>query len=336
MTKGALVIGGSVAGVQAALDLANSGIDVHLVEKGRSLEVERGVDVSGLPDEAVRFLLTPKLLSAASHPHVRLYTGTEVTAIHGERGDFQIKMHQKPRYVDTQRCMACNRCSEVCTVDIPGAAGSGWAAHKAIHPPAPHLRSVPSAYTIEKKGIAPCRLACPGGINIQGYLALISRGRFAESLALIREAVPIPGVLGRVCTRPCEGVCNRATVDEPVAICSLKRFVADEETASGEQSALGFAPVTGKPHVAIIGSGPAGLTAAWELAQLGHGSTIFEALPVAGGMLAAGIPEFRLPREGLKAEIDRILDKISEHGLKSLTPEEERILDEASHRRDRD
>ena len=140
MTKGALVIGGSVAGVQAALDLANSGIDVHLVEKGRSLEVERGVDVSGLPDEAVRFLLTPKLLSAASHPHVHLYTGTEVTAIHGERGDFQIKMHQKPRYVDTQRCMACNRCSEVCTVDIPGAAGSGWAAHKAIHPPAPHLR----------------------------------------------------------------------------------------------------------------------------------------------------------------------------------------------------
>jgi len=152
--------------------------------------------------------------------------------------------------------------------------------------------------------LIPCKSACPAGIDVPRYVDLISRGRFAEALAVVREKVPFPATLGHVCFAPCEDSCRRGALNEPIAICALKRFAAEQDTGLWRERSR-VAPATGK-RVAIAGSGPAGLTAGFYLAKLGHSVTVFESLPEPGGMMRIGIPEYRLPREILDAEIEDI------------------------------
>ncbi|UCG11130.1 MAG: molybdopterin-dependent oxidoreductase [Deltaproteobacteria bacterium] len=154
--------------------------------------------------------------------------------------------------------------------------------------------------------VAPCQLTCPAGIDIQGYIALISQGQYLEALQLIRERIPMPLTIGRVCPHFCEYKCNRNLVEEPININHLKRFVADYEMYSGQRNPPPLADYSGQ-RVAIIGGGPAGLSAAYYLRRLGHGSTLFDAMPELGGMLRYGIPEYRLPKKILDWEIDGIL-----------------------------
>lgn len=154
---------------------------------------------------------------------------------------------------------------------------------------------------------APCEMACPAGIDVQGYLALIARGAYKEAVELIKEKLPLPAVIGRICPHFCEQACRRNLVDKPVAICSAKRFVADYEMASTDRLKPRLQPKTGS-RVAIVGGGPAGLSAAYYLALRGHEVTIFEALPKPGGMLRYGIPDYRLPQEVLDQEIGRIAE----------------------------
>ena len=152
---------------------------------------------------------------------------------------------------------------------------------------------------------APCEHTCPLNVDAVGYIALISEGRFGEALNLVRERNPLAGICGRVCHHPCEDKCRRGDLDEPIAIATLKRFAADYGAKAGIETKVSLA----KPRnekVAIVGSGPAGLNAAFHLARRGYQATIFEALPVVGGMLAVGIPEYRLPREVLQADIEFI------------------------------
>jgi heterodisulfide reductase subunit A-like polyferredoxin len=165
----------------------------------------------------------------------------------------------------------------------------------------PYAQAFPNIFTIEKGDRAPCGLTCPARINVQGYVALIGAGKYKEALSLIWENLPLPGVLGRICPHPCEKECNRKELDKPIAICELKRFVADQvkEIPLQKEEAR-------EERVAIVGSGPAGLTAAACLAQKGYPVTIFEALPVMGGMLHTGIPSYRLPRDILEEEIKTI------------------------------
>ncbi|MFH1538536.1 MAG: formate dehydrogenase subunit alpha [bacterium] len=152
---------------------------------------------------------------------------------------------------------------------------------------------------------SPCREACPAGVDIQGYLALIAKGRNREATELIRETNPLPSIIGRICTRPCETACRRNLVDESLAICYLKRYCADEDLLKGKRPLPQMEPKNGK-KVAIIGSGPAGLSAAFYLARKGYEATIFEALPKPGGMLRYGIPEYRLSKKLLDMEIKTI------------------------------
>ena len=149
---------------------------------------------------------------------------------------------------------------------------------------------------------APCQVACPVHLHIPAYVALIAKGKFKEALDLIRQRMPLPSVCGRVCLNPCETQCRRQEVDKPIAIEALKRFVSDYVPPELPERL----PQIQKDKVAIVGSGPASLAAAYDLIRLGYGVTIFEALPVVGGMLSVGIPEHRLPKEVLKRDIDYI------------------------------
>jgi len=150
---------------------------------------------------------------------------------------------------------------------------------------------------------APCKSACPAGIDVSRYVRLIAEGKFDESLAVIREKIPFPSVCGRVCFHPCEDKCNANHLDGPIAICALKRFVAERPEAVVKEPPS--VKATGK-KVAVVGSGPAGLTAAYYLTKRGHAATVFEAEAEAGGMMRWGIPDYRLPKDILAAEINAI------------------------------
>ena len=159
---------------------------------------------------------------------------------------------------------------------------------------------------------APCSHACPAGVNVPEYVALIAEGRLGDAVAVMRRRNPFVSVCGRVCDHPCESRCRRADVDEPLAIRALKRYAYDQ--ASGTPATL-MAPASGEAEVAVVGSGPAGLSCAYFLALMGRRSVVFEAQPVPGGLLALGIPEYRLPKTILAQDIDYIV----RHGVKLCT-----------------
>ena len=165
--------------------------------------------------------------------------------------------------------------------------------------------------------VSPCNRECPAGTDVQSYVTLIREGKFREALEVIRKKIPLPGVCGRVCPAPCEEVCNRINIDSPIAIRALKRFVADWELKNEPLSNIEI-PQQRDEKVAIVGSGPSGLAAAYYLAKKGYKTTIFEASQYTGGMLRLGIPEYRLPDDILDYEIEYI----KKHGveIKTKTP----------------
>ena len=219
---------------------------------------------------------------------------------------------------DSSFCILCNRCLRVCD-EIRG------------------LGVIETAF--------PCQIACPAGIDIPRYIHLIGRGKPSTALAVIREKVPFPAVLGRVCAAPCQEECRRGRdVDKALHIRMLKRFAADKGDDSWKKQ-VKFLPATDK-SIAIVGAGPAGLTCAYYLAKLGHRVTVFEALSEPGGMMRMGIPEYRLPRNILRDEIREIemagveirlntriesLDSLFEQGCQSvflaIGAHEEMVLD---------
>jgi formate dehydrogenase beta subunit len=162
------------------------------------------------------------------------------------------------------------------------------------------------AGTYHSRVTAPCMDACPIHLDIPTYIECIKEGKFQESLDVIRERLPIPGVVGRVCVRPCESHCRRAMLDEPISIKYLKRFVADQELDKHHSPSFRVQPSTKTGRVAIVGAGPAGATCAYHLARKGHQVTIYEQLGEPGGMAAVGIPDYRLPRQILRNEISEI------------------------------
>jgi formate dehydrogenase major subunit len=151
----------------------------------------------------------------------------------------------------------------------------------------------------------PCKLNCPAHTDCQKYVKEIAEGRFADAAATVMETFPIPASIGRVCPHPCEKACRRRLVEAPISIAQLKYFAADQARKDGTLRAPSVARPTGK-KVGIIGGGPAGLTAAFKLAQWGHAVTVYDQMPEMGGMLRYGIPAYRLPKDVLKAETDAI------------------------------
>ena len=156
-----------------------------------------------------------------------------------------------------------------------------------------------------KEGRHPARQPVLPDVSIQGFVALINQGKYREALELFKAEHPFPGACGRVCHHPCEAICTRGDLDEPLAIQHLHRFLADNDFASDTPYIPEVEPKR-EEKVAIVGSGPAGLTAAYYLVQRGYQVTVFEKLPIKGGMMAVGIPEYRLPHDELMREIDVI------------------------------
>jgi heterodisulfide reductase subunit A len=306
-----LVVGGGIVGMQAALDVAKAGNKVHLVERnptigGHMLQFDKTFPTL----DCAACIGTPKMVEVAQNANIELHSYSEVKAVSGYIGNYTVKILHKPRYVREGACSGCSECVNVCPVSVPSEWDEGLTNRKAIYRAFP--QAVPITFCIDKKDRPPCVSACPAGVNIQGYVQLISQGKYQEATQLIMERVPLPKTLGRICPHPCESECRRKELDEAVAIRDLKRFAADQVNLK----TLDPPDIEERAEkVAVIGSGPSGLTVAYYLRLKGYQVTIFEALKVLGGMIRVGIPDYRLPQEVLDQEIDHIL----RHGVKIRT-----------------
>ncbi len=304
-----LVVGAGIGGMQASLDLAETGFKVYLLDRKPAIGgVMAQLDKTFPTNDCAMCILSPKLVECGRHLNIEVMTYAELESVEGEPGNFTARVRKKPRYVVVDECTGCGDCAAACPIIRPDHFNADMSERRAAYKLYP--QAIPNAYVIEKRGRAPCRDACPIHQRAQGYVALIREGRFADAYRTIREDNPFPSICGRVCNHKCEDACSRGKVDEPVNIMRLKRFVADWALAHPDEISIpsleGGGEPTGK-RVAVVGSGPAGLTCAQDLVKLGHGVTVFEALPVPGGMMRVGIPSYRLPYDLVQKEIDDIL-----------------------------
>jgi heterodisulfide reductase subunit A-like polyferredoxin len=306
MTTGApsdtvLVVGAGIAGIQAALDLASGGLRVLLLDTETSVGGRMALLDKTFPtNDCAQCTLSPRLLEVGRHDGITLLTGAELLAVDGEPGHLRARVRLRPRGVDLARCTGCGECARVCPVAMADPVNPGRSTRPAIHRRLP--QAVPGAFAVRRSGRSPCRDGCPAGVNVQAMVALIGAGRVDDALAVIRTAIPLPASLGRICPHPCETVCGRGEADAPVALGALHRFAAD----AGAPAPVTPGVATGA-KVAIIGSGPAGLACADDLARAGHPVTILEARAELGGLLRHGIPAYRLPRDVLDRELHALV-----------------------------
>ncbi|MFW9847649.1 MAG: FAD-dependent oxidoreductase [Candidatus Thorarchaeota archaeon] len=305
----ALVVGGGVAGMQAALDIANQGFKVHLVEKTSSIGGRMAAIDKTFPTlDCSACILTPRLSEVARHPNIELLTYSEIKRVTGRAGNFHIEVLRKPRYILEDKCSGCGDCVAVCPIETANEFDEGLGFRKATYIPFP--QATPNVYTIDKRDHPACRVNCPAGVNCQAFVILTNQERYEDAIRIVRENIPFPATLGRVCVSWCEGQCQRGEYDGSVSIRNLHRFLADYEKETGAKPPV-EAKIDKSEKVAVVGAGPAGVAAAYQLARLGYPVTVFEKRSEPGGLLKWAIPSYRLPRDILQEEIDWV----SEHGV---------------------
>lgn len=300
-----LVVGGGVAGMQASLDLADSGFKVYLIEKESSIGGTMAqLDKTFPSNDCAMCILAPRLVSVGRHLNIDILTNTDLMHVAGEAGDFQVTLRRRGTFIDPMKCTGCGECTQACPVELPNEFNLGLSPRKAISKRYP--QAVPAQFAISKRERPPCQSACAAGTNVPAYVALTGQGKFAEALGVVRERMPFASACGRICLHRCEQECNRSLVDDPVGIMHLKRFLADWDY---EHKPAFPAPVekTREERIAVIGGGPAGLSCAHDLAKLGYPVTLFEADSKLGGMLRSCVPEFRLPEPYLERDIEFLL-----------------------------
>lgn len=301
-----LVIGGGIAGIQAALEIAESGNKVYLVEKESTIGGQMAKFDKTFPTlDCASCILTPKMVAVSHRKNIELMTLSELESVSGYVGNFKIKIKKKARYVNS-KCTSCGECTKVCPVKVPNWFDEFKQMRTAIHKAFP--QAVPNTYVIDRQERPPCIESCPIRQEAAGYIALIRSGRFHEAAQLIHKRNPLAFICSRICYHPCESECNRGHVDKPLAIQQLKRFALDWELEHYGKFVPPKIDINRKEKIAIIGSGPAGLICAHDLRLKGFQVTIFEQHSIPGGMLAIGIPEYRLPKQCLAMEINYLRD----------------------------
>jgi heterodisulfide reductase subunit A len=305
MDHDVLIVGGGIAGMESALILGDMGYKVLLVEKQSTIGGKMVLLSKVFPTlDCASCISTPKMASTAHHPNIDLFNYTEVEHIDRNHDGFRVRLQRKATFVDPAACTGCSECEKACTVALVDQFNYDLAARRAAYIAFP--QAVPKKAVIDRRGTSPCSFTCPAGIKAHGYVSLIRSGLFDEAMQLIMEVTPVVGSLGRTCFAPCERECTRKDLEGPIPIRLLKRFAADHYYYRHPE------PVHGPPEkkldrkVAIVGSGPAGLTAACHLARAGYRVTIFEAADEPGGMLRLSIPVYRLPKDVLDRDIANV------------------------------
>jgi heterodisulfide reductase subunit A-like polyferredoxin len=250
-------------------------------------------------------IVTPKMAAVAHHPKVTPMVYTEVDGfVQNNDGTFSVDLHKKASYVNFDACTGCAKCEEVCTVALPDEYNYDLVARRAAHIAFP--QAVPKKAVISRQGQAPCTSACPAGVKPSGFVSLVRAGRYDEAFRMHLEDAPLVGSLSRACYAPCEDECTRGDKEGTIHIRAIKRFMADHYYADHPEPEYGPPQKLLDKRVAVVGSGPAGLTLAYHLARKGYRVKIFEAEPEAGGLLRFGIPSFRLPKSVLDRDIKNV------------------------------
>jgi heterodisulfide reductase subunit A-like polyferredoxin len=309
-----LVVGSGIGGMESALKLGDMGYKVLVVEKEPSVGGKMILLSKVFPTlDCASCISTPKMGATTHHPNVTVFTDSEVEGIARDAtGALHVRLHRKPRFVDQSLCTGCRQCEIACTVSVPDQFNGDMVSRHAAYIAFP--QAVPQKALIDRAGTSPCTFACPAGVKAHGYVSLVRSGMYEEAFDLVLETTPLAGTLGRACYAPCETQCTRGRLEGAVPIRRLKRFVADAHYALDRPPRVEHKEPNGK-RVAVVGSGPAGVTAAWQLARNGYEVKIFEAAPAAGGAMRLSIPSYRLPA----AAVERDLANLGAVGVEIVT-----------------
>ncbi len=315
MNYDVLVVGGGIAGMESSLTLGDMGYNVLLVEKEASIGGKMVLLSKVFPTlDCASCISTPKMASTAHHPNITIATSSHIDEItNTDRGGFKVKLHKRSTFVNSAACTGCGECEQVCTVVKPDPFNFELAAHRAIHIPFP--QAVPKKAVMVRDGTSPCTFSCPAGVKAHGYVSLVRAGKFEEAFHLHMEDAPLPGSLSRACYAPCEGECTRGDLEGTVPIRAIKRFMVDRYYESHPEPEYGPPEQIPDKNIAIVGSGPTGLSAAYHLGRRGYNVTIFESAAQPGGMLRYGIPAYRLPKD----VVDRDIKNITALGIEIKT-----------------
>jgi heterodisulfide reductase subunit A2 len=305
MRYDALVVGSGIGGMESALKLGDMGYKVLVVEKEASVGGKMILLSKVFPTlDCASCISTPKMAATIHHPNIDVLTYAEVEGIRAnDDGTYHARIKQKPKFIDETACTGCRLCEMACNVAVPDEFNADMVSRRAAYIAFP--QAVPKKAVIDRAGISPCTHDCPAGIKAHGYVARVRSGEYEQAFDLVLETTPLVGSLGRACYAPCEEQCTRGELEGPLPIRRLKRFIADLHYGQADPTPL-ERPEQNGHKVAVVGSGPAGLTAAWQLARKGYGVKIFEAAERPGGMLTLGIPAYRLPNDVVDDDIANV------------------------------
>lgn len=316
-----MVIGSGIGGMESSIKLGDMGYKVLLVEKEASVGGRMILLSKVFPTlDCASCISGPKMSSTINHPNITTKNYSEVLGIERDAGGvFHAKVKENSTFVDWDACTGCSECETACTVAVPDQFNYDLVARRAAYIAFP--QAVPKKAVIERDGTSPCIAACPAGIKAHGYVSLARAGMYEEAFQLNLDATPLVGTLGRVCYAPCENGCTRSQLEGAVPMRMIKRFAADQHYASHEGPGIEVAAPNGH-RVAVVGSGPAGLTAAWQLARKGYLVTVLEAKHEPGGLPRHAIPSYRLPKDVLETDIANLaaigVDIICDHPVTDL------------------